>query len=126
MGVTLCNGSIPSDAALPWCYPRRHCAITVHGAHGLAAGHAIADYLGGKREDPSAWFVNSYPTFRVKRLLRFLFDRFQSDVLFNLFLHTRAIRTAASIIYFHHKGMFDPQTLQTDWVSRTRDSRLPR
>jgi digeranylgeranylglycerophospholipid reductase len=100
----------------------------IHNAlkHGLAAGHAIADYLGGKREDPSAWFVNSYPTFRVKRLLRFLFDRFQSDMLFNLFLHTRAIRTAASIIYFHHKGVFDPQTQQTDWVSRTRDSRLPR
>src|SRR6266403_3267120 len=108
MGVTLCNGSIPSDAALPWCYPGRHCAITV------------------QREGPSSWFVNSYPTFRVKRLLRFLFDRLQSDVLFSLFLHTRAIRTAASIIYFHHKGVFDPQTQQTDWVSRTRDSRLPR
>jgi digeranylgeranylglycerophospholipid reductase len=100
----------------------------IHNAlkHGLAAGHAIADYLGGKREDPSGWFVNSYPTFRVKRLLRFLFDRFQSDALFNLFLHTRAIRTAASIIYFHHKGVFDPQRQQADWVSRTRDGRLPR
>jgi len=83
----------------------------IHNAlkHGLAAGHAISDYLSGKREDPSTWFVDSYPRFRVKRLLRFLFDRFQSDFLFNLLLHTRAVRAAASIVYFHHKGAFDPE-----------------
>ncbi|HEX4599194.1 MAG TPA: NAD(P)/FAD-dependent oxidoreductase [Burkholderiaceae bacterium] len=83
----------------------------IHNAlkHGLAAGHAISDYLAGKREDPSTWFVDSYPRFRVKRLLRFLFDTFQSDFLFNLLLHTRAVRAAASVVYFHHKGVFDPQ-----------------
>jgi flavin-dependent dehydrogenase len=88
----------------------------IHNAlkHGLAAGHAIADYLGGKREDPSGWFVNSYPRFRMKRLLRFLFDRFQSDVLFNLLLDTRMTRTAASIVYFHHKGVFDPGIARAD------------
>ena len=62
----------------------------------------------GKRDDPGGWFVNSYPTFRTKRLLRFLFDRFQSDALFNLLLHTKMVRMAASIVYFHHKGIFDP------------------
>ena len=76
--------------------------------HGLAAGHAIADYLHGKREDPSDWFVRSYPQFRTKRLLRFLFDHFQSDTLFDLLLGTKPIRAAASIVYFHHKGVFDP------------------
>jgi digeranylgeranylglycerophospholipid reductase len=88
----------------------------IHNAlkHGLAAGHAIADYLGGRREDPSGWFVNSYPRFRMKRLLRFLFDRFQSDVLFNLLLDTRMTRSAASIVYFHHKGVFDPGSAQAD------------
>jgi flavin-dependent dehydrogenase len=88
----------------------------IHNAlkHGLAAGHAIADYLYGRREDPSTWFLSSYPKFRVKRLLRFAFDRFQSDVLFNLLLHTRAVRTAASIVYFHHKGVFDPHPKQTE------------
>lgn len=75
--------------------------------HGLATGHAIADYLNGRRDDPAGWFVNSYPTFRTKRLLRFLFDRFQSDALFNLLLHTKAMRSAAGIVYFHHKGVFD-------------------
>lgn len=76
--------------------------------HGLAAGHAIADYLNGKREDPSGWFVRSYPSFKTKRALRFLFDHFQSDMLFNLLLSTRPMRMAAGIIYFHRKGVFHP------------------
>lgn len=76
--------------------------------HGLAAGHAIADFLNGRVEDPSGWFVRSYPRFRTKRLLRFLFDHFQSDALFNLLLGTRPVRAAAGIVYFHHKGAFDP------------------
>ena len=76
--------------------------------HGLAAGHAITDCLTGKRDDPSGWFVDSYPTFRKKRLLRFLFDHFQSDTLFNLLLGTTPMRRAASLVYFHHKGVFDP------------------
>ncbi|HET7932318.1 MAG TPA: NAD(P)/FAD-dependent oxidoreductase, partial [Rhodanobacteraceae bacterium] len=76
--------------------------------HGLAAGHAIADYLSGRREDPSGWFVDSYPRFRAKRVLRFLFDHFQSDAAFNLLLATRPMRAAAGLVYFHHKGVFDP------------------
>jgi len=76
--------------------------------HGLAAGNAVADFLQGRAEDPSGWFVRSYPTFRTKRLLRFLFDRFQSDLAFNLLLATSPMRWAASIVYFHHKGVFDP------------------
>ena len=76
--------------------------------HGLAAGHAISDFLDGKCEDPSGWFVDSYPRFRSKRLLRFLFDKFQSDTLFNLLLGTKPMRDAASIVYFHRKGVFNP------------------
>ena len=76
--------------------------------HGLAAGHAIADFLNGRAEDPSGWFVRSYPRFRTKRLLRFLFDHFQSDALFNRLLGTKPVRRAAGIVYFHHKGAFDP------------------
>ena len=81
--------------------------------HGLAAGHAITDFLSGKREDPSGWFVESYPTFRTKQLLRFLFDHFQSDTLFNLLLGTKPMRRAASVVYFHHKGVFDPHERTT-------------
>lgn len=76
--------------------------------HGMAAGHAIADYLAGRRDDPAGWFVGSYPRFRSKRVLRFLFDHFQSDVLFNALLGTRPMRAAAGMVYFHHKGVFDP------------------
>lgn len=76
--------------------------------HGLAAGNAVADFLSGRAEDPSGWFVRSYPKFRAKRLLRFLFDHFQSDFAFNWLLATWPMRAAASIAYFHHKGVFDP------------------
>jgi hypothetical protein len=46
----------------------------------------------------------------VKRLLRALYDRFQSDTAFNLLLATRAMRAAAGMVYFHHKGVFEPAT----------------
>ena len=52
--------------------------------------------------------MRTYPTFRTKRLLRFLFDHFQTDLAFNLLLATRPMRAAAGLIYFHHKGVFDP------------------
>jgi digeranylgeranylglycerophospholipid reductase len=76
--------------------------------HGLAAGNAVADFLRGRAEDPSGQFVRSYPKFRVKRLLRFAFDRLQLDFPFNWLLATRPMRAAAGVIYFHHKGVFDP------------------
>jgi digeranylgeranylglycerophospholipid reductase len=76
--------------------------------HGLAAGNAVADFLQGKAEDPATTLLRSYPSFRSKKLLRFLFDHLQSDAAFNFLLATRAMRAAASLIYFHHKGVFDP------------------
>jgi digeranylgeranylglycerophospholipid reductase len=77
--------------------------------HGLAAGNAVADFLNGRAEDPSGWFVRSYPKFPVKRLLRVLFDHFQSDLAFNWLLATRPMRAAASIVYFHHRAAFEPE-----------------
>jgi flavin-dependent dehydrogenase len=76
--------------------------------HGLAAGHAVAEFLEGKCEDPQKWFAATYPKFRTKRLLRFLFDHFQSDVLFNLLLNSRPMRMAASQVYFHRRGVTTP------------------
>lgn len=75
--------------------------------HGLAAGYAAADFLQGRAQDPCGGFAQAYPRFRVKRLLRFLFDHFQSDLAFNMMLATRPMRSAASLVYFHHKGVFD-------------------
>src|SRR5262249_22098491 len=79
--------------------------------HGFAAGHAISSYLNGTAEDPSGWFVRSYPRFRTKRVLRFLFDHFQSDTLFNWLLGTAPVRIAAGIVYFHHKSAFYASTI---------------
>jgi flavin-dependent dehydrogenase len=76
--------------------------------HGLAAGHAIADFLAGRCDDPATWFAASYPRFRAKRALRFAFDHLQSDLLFDLMLTTPLVRRAAGLVYFHHKGVFDP------------------
>jgi flavin-dependent dehydrogenase len=89
--------------------------------HGLVAGHAIADYLGGKCEDPSGWLVSSYPRFRCKRLLRFAFDHFQSDFLFNLLLSTKMMRMAAGMVYFHRKGVFEPGGPQAMETGVARD-----
>ncbi|MBL8323948.1 MAG: NAD(P)/FAD-dependent oxidoreductase [Rubrivivax sp.] len=76
--------------------------------HGAAAGHAIGDFLSGRAEDPCRGFVASYPTFRGKRALRWVFDHFQADWAFNLLLGSRAMRSAASLVYFHRKGVFEP------------------
>ena len=63
--------------------------------------------MGYGRKIPDDWFVRSYPKFRVRRLLRFLFDHFQSDVAFNLLLATRLMRFAAGVVYCHN-GVFGP------------------
>ncbi|HVY66340.1 MAG TPA: NAD(P)/FAD-dependent oxidoreductase [Gammaproteobacteria bacterium] len=76
--------------------------------HGRAAGNAVVDFLRGRADDPSSWFVRTYPRFRAKRLLRWAFDHLQTDFAFNWLLGTQAMRRAAGIVYFHHKGVFDP------------------
>ncbi len=91
--------------------------------HGLASGHAIADFLSGRREDPAAQLRPSYPTFRAKRVLRFLFDHFQSDLAFNLLLATRPVRRAASLVYFHRRGIFDESRNARAWRHAAREQR---
>jgi flavin-dependent dehydrogenase len=78
--------------------------------HGMAAGHAVAEFLEGKCEDPKEWFAATYPKFRTKRLLRFLFDHFQSDWFFNLMLGSRPVRMAASQVYFHRRSVMKPRS----------------
>lgn len=77
--------------------------------HGLAAGHAVGDFLQGRRDDPAGWFPRTYPRFRGKRVLRFLYDHFQRDWLFNALIGTAALRAAAGLVYFHQRRAFrDP------------------
>jgi flavin-dependent dehydrogenase len=72
--------------------------------HGEQAGHAIGAHLRDRADDPARWLVARYPRFRSKRALRWLFDRFQSDWMFNHLLGTAAMRRAAELVYFHRKG----------------------
>jgi flavin-dependent dehydrogenase len=69
--------------------------------HGEAAGRAIAAFAAGEADDPSRWPVETYPNFRVKRSLRWLFDHFQSDFAFNLLLGSPPMRAAARLVFFH-------------------------
>ena len=89
--------------------------------HGLAAGHAVADFLQGRAEDPATWFVRSYPKFRAKRWLRYAFELLQSDMLFNMLLATRPMRAAAGLIYFHRKGVFDEAPFVSSTVEGATD-----
>lgn len=72
--------------------------------HGAQAGEGIARFLRGERDDPAGWLVRQYPQFRAKRALRWLFDHFQSDWLFDRMLETAPMRRAAELVYFHRKG----------------------
>jgi digeranylgeranylglycerophospholipid reductase len=72
--------------------------------HGEGAGKAVARFVRGEVGDPAAWFVRGYPGFRLKRTLRWAFDHFQSDWMFNHLLGTPQMRRVAELIYFHRKG----------------------
>ncbi len=72
--------------------------------HGEEAGAAVARFLRREADDPAGWFVRGYPRFRLKRALRWAFDRFQSDWLFDRLLGTAPMRRAAELVYFHRKA----------------------
>jgi flavin-dependent dehydrogenase len=80
--------------------------VTAGGIHqalqlGAQTGHVVMDFLDGRGEDPGAWAARTWPRFRAKRALRFMFDHLQSDWMFNQLLSTAPMRRMASQIYFH-------------------------
>ncbi|MGJ7499997.1 NAD(P)/FAD-dependent oxidoreductase [Variovorax sp. ZT5P49] len=77
--------------------------------HGERAGEAVASFVRGEAGDPATWFVRGYPGFRLKRTLRWAFDHFQSDWMFNHLLGTPQMRRVAELIYFHRKGTSLPK-----------------
>jgi len=77
--------------------------------HGERAGEAVARFVRKEADDPATWFVRSYPSFLLKRTLRWAFDNFQSDWMFNHLLGTPQMRRVAELIYFHRKGGPPPQ-----------------
>src|SRR6185503_7409099 len=66
-------GTIPCGGVVRPVSPVTAGGIHTALKHGLAAGHAVAEFLVGRCEDPHLWFAATYPKFRTKRLLRFLF-----------------------------------------------------
>jgi flavin-dependent dehydrogenase len=72
--------------------------------HGEQVGQSIAAFLTQGHADPAEYLAASYPKFRAKRALRYLFDHCQTDWMFNALLSTRAMRRAAELIYFHRKS----------------------
>jgi hypothetical protein len=54
--------------------------------------------------DPAGWLPRRYPTFRVKRALRAVFEWTQGDWCYNRLLRTRAMRKLWEQVYFHSKG----------------------
>lgn len=69
--------------------------------HAWQAGEAVADFLQGHGPDPRASAALArFPRFRSKRVLRWGFDRFQYDGLFNALIGTAALRWAARQVYF--------------------------
>ena len=100
--------------------------VTAGGIHralkqGQDAGIAVARFLRGEAADPAAWFVRGYPRLRAKRMLRWAFDHFQSDRVFNSLLSTAPMRHAAALIYFHQKSGSPPAPPAS---SRPRSARL--
>ncbi len=72
--------------------------------HGWHMGEAIAGYLLRGAVDPGEVARRTYTRFAFKRLLRWGYDYFQYDWIFNALLHTRAMRAAAQEVYFHRRG----------------------
>jgi flavin-dependent dehydrogenase len=73
--------------------------------HGARAGHVIADFLSGRGDDPGVWAARTYPRLRIKRALRFLFDRWQSDWAFDLLISSAPMRRMAGLVYFHQRSI---------------------
>lgn len=72
--------------------------------HGWAIGEAVARHLRNGGPPPEHIAQQAAPRYRVKRVLRWAFDRWQMDWPFDLLLHTPPLRWAAEQVYFHQRA----------------------
>ena len=117
--ISIRAGMIPCGGRLP--HVARPGALLVGDAAGLVspataggihaalrfgeeAGVAVARFIAGKATDPAAWLPGQYPTFRLKRAMRAVFEWTQGDWTYNWLLRTRAMRGIWERVYFHSKG----------------------
>ncbi|PWT74682.1 MAG: NAD(P)/FAD-dependent oxidoreductase [Proteobacteria bacterium] len=83
--------------------------LTAGGIHsalesGWRTGHAIADYLLDAGVEPHRAVAARYRTPLWKRWLRRAFDRDVPNGVYEWALQTRALQTAAQLVYFHKRG----------------------
>lgn len=78
----------------------------IHSAwkHGWAVGEAIAKHRRHGGPPPERVAIQAAPRFRLKRVLRGAYDRFQADWPFDLLLDSAPLRWAAEQVYFHRRG----------------------
>ena len=75
--------------------------------HGYDVGAGIAEFLNAKSvraSDPAESLVRTYPRFALKRAVRWGYDYFQRDWVFNQILGSRVFKRVAEQIYFHKRG----------------------
>lgn len=75
--------------------------------HGEAVGLKVAEFLNHRSThaiDPANELIANYPNYRIKRFLRWGYDHFQRDWMFDLMLHSKTLKRFAEQIYFHKRG----------------------
>ncbi|TDK19947.1 NAD(P)/FAD-dependent oxidoreductase [Luteimonas aestuarii] len=78
----------------------------IHSAwlHGEAVGNAIAAHQVHGAASPEREAERVAPRYRLKRLLRHAFDRWQMDWPFNVMIGTPPLRRLAEEVYFHRSA----------------------
>jgi digeranylgeranylglycerophospholipid reductase len=89
--------------------------LTAGGIHsslqmGEAAGEAIADTLAGRISHPAALLEWRRPEWRTKQAMRWAMDHVAlPNSLLNLSLGNPLFAKLSQIIFFHHRGLKDPE-----------------
>ncbi len=96
-----------------------HCAL----AWGRRAGVAIADFLLDGGPHPGRVIGRHVPKFTCKRWMRRLIDLRPPNRLIDLALGSRAVRTVARLVFFHHRGLLSRDGWAA-WFGRLRAQRV--
>ncbi|MFD2157330.1 NAD(P)-binding protein [Rubritalea tangerina] len=89
--------------------------LTAGGIHaslqvGDAAGGAIADYLAGRLRHPASLLEWRRPEWRTKQCMRWAMDHLPlPNSLLNLAVGNRLFEKLSQVIFFHHRGLKDPE-----------------
>jgi flavin-dependent dehydrogenase len=115
------NALLIGDAA-GWVSPLTaggiHCALAL----GRVAGVAVADFLLDGGPHPSRIMQRRVPSFAWKRWLRRVIELQPPDRLIDLVLRSHTVRTAAKLVFFHHRGLLSRDGWAA-WLTRFHPNR---